>query len=128
MCYNIKSTGDNMNDLKLIKRHYGEKMMHLCRSLFPTILQEEGLLYSILTKRFYPGEFLYDDIIENKWENKFSQIIYNLYDKIKNEENKEDKAISFNSDTGKITSKTPFELLRSKGYTLYQCKTEDDIK
>ena len=117
-----------MNDLKLIKRHYGEKMMHLCRSLFPTILQEEGLLYSILTKRFYPGEFLYDDIIENKWENKFSQIIYNLYDKIKNEENKEDKAISFNSDTGKITSKTPFELLRSKGYTLYQCKTEDDIQ
>ena len=117
-----------MNDLRLIKRHYGEKMMHLCRSLFPTILQEEGLLYLILTKRFYPGEFLYDDIIENKWENKFSQIIYNLYDKIKNEENKENKAISFNSDTGKITSKTPFELLRSKGYTLYQCKTEDDIQ
>ena len=117
-----------MDDLKLIKRHYGEKMMHLCRSLFPTILEEEGLLYSILTKRFYPGEFLYDDIIENKWEDKFSQIIFTLYNKIKNDENKEGKTISFNPGTGKITSKTPFELLRQKGYTLYQCKNEDDIQ
>ena len=26
-------------DLKIIKKHYGEKMMHLCRELFPTLLQ-----------------------------------------------------------------------------------------
>ena len=117
-----------MDDLKLIKRHYGEKMMHLCRSLFPTILEQEGLLYSILTKRFYPGEFLYDDIIDNKLENKFSQIIYNLYNKIRSEENKENKTVLFNSNTGEITNKTPFELLRQKGYTLYQCKNEDDIQ
>ena len=25
-------------DLKVIKKHYGEKMMHLCRELFPTLL------------------------------------------------------------------------------------------
>ena len=27
-----------MDDLKLIKDKYGEKMMHLCRELFPTII------------------------------------------------------------------------------------------
>ena len=31
-----------MDDLKLIKKHYGEKMAHLCRDLFPTLLEEEG--------------------------------------------------------------------------------------
>ena len=31
------------NDLKIIKRKYGEKMMHLVRELFPTLLEDEGL-------------------------------------------------------------------------------------
>ena len=29
------------NELKQIKKKYGERMMHLCRTLFPTILNEE---------------------------------------------------------------------------------------
>ena len=36
-------------DLKLIKKHYGEKMMHLCRELFPTILERNGLLFKLLS-------------------------------------------------------------------------------
>ena len=30
--------------LDLIKKYYGENMMHLCRKLFPTILEKKGLL------------------------------------------------------------------------------------
>ena len=32
-------------DLKLIKSEYGEDFAHLCRSLFPTLLEQEGKLY-----------------------------------------------------------------------------------
>ena len=39
-----------MDDLKLIKKYYGENMMHLCRTLFPTILETKGLLFSLLEK------------------------------------------------------------------------------
>ena len=52
-------------DLKMIKKKYGEKMSHLCRTLFPSILETEGLLYSLLESKFHPSKFLYDDIIEN---------------------------------------------------------------
>lgn len=31
-----------MDDLKQIKNKYGENMMHLCRELFPTILESDG--------------------------------------------------------------------------------------
>ena len=41
-----------MNDLKLIKKHYGEDMMHLCRMLFPTLLENEGLLWKIISEKF----------------------------------------------------------------------------
>ena len=37
-----------MNELKRIKRRYGEEMMHLCRDLFPTLLETPGKLITIL--------------------------------------------------------------------------------
>lgn len=37
-----------VEELKQIKKIYGEEMMHLCRSLFPTILEHEGVLLHIL--------------------------------------------------------------------------------
>ena len=40
------------NDLKIIKKKYGEKMMHFCRDLFPTILETEGLLPKLLMDNF----------------------------------------------------------------------------
>lgn len=43
-------------DLKKIKKYYGEQMMHLCRELFPTILDEEGTLSRIMLDHFAPLE------------------------------------------------------------------------
>ena len=34
-------------ELKRIKKLYGENFMHLCRELFPTLLEQEGLLTEI---------------------------------------------------------------------------------
>ena len=50
------------NDLRFLKRHYGEKFAHLCRELFPTILEEEGLLSKIISDHFAPTKSLYDDV------------------------------------------------------------------
>ena len=42
----------NNPDLEYIKKHYSESLAHLCRSLFPTILEKPGLLPQILEKHF----------------------------------------------------------------------------
>ena len=39
-------------DLKNIKKLYGENFMHMCRSLFPSILETEGMLTKIITEKF----------------------------------------------------------------------------
>jgi len=104
-----------MDDLKLIKKHYGEKMMHLCRELFPTILETEGLLYKTLTSKFYPSRNIYDELIKDEEKIEiFKNIIYNAIV----DEKKESTALE----------KTPFELLDEAGYTLYECKSEADIQ
>ena len=96
-------------DLKKIKKKYGENMMHLCRELFPTILEQEGLLYKILSARFAPTRALYDDIINAHMEEDFKSLIFESIN-IKTKET--------------VTGKTPFELLKEAGYTLYECETE----
>ena len=50
-------------DERNIRKKYGENMWHLCKKLFPTILNIPGKLSEILESRFYPSKFLYDDII-----------------------------------------------------------------
>ena len=101
------------NELKQIKKKYGERMMKLCRSLFPTILNEEGKLIEILDSTFGHPKYLYDDIMEKKAINSFKNFIYSKYE---NEDNEKKK-----------TSKTPFQLMKEVGYTLYECKSEEDI-
>ena len=64
-------------DLEIIKKKYGENMMKLCRKLFPSILEEEGVLSKIILSNFYPNHNLYDDIIDNKLENNFKNYNYN---------------------------------------------------
>ncbi|MBP5684622.1 MAG: hypothetical protein J6X02_05145, partial [Bacilli bacterium] len=104
-----------MNDeLKQIKKIYGEEMMQLCRSLFPTILQEEGTLLSILKQVLAPTHSLAKDIIRLRREVAFEDWI-NSY--VKKEEVKLTE-----------TDKTPFELMDEKGYILYECKSEKDIQ
>ena len=46
-------------DEKNIKKHFGEEMWHFCRATFPTILEKEGELYSILSGLFAPSHNLY---------------------------------------------------------------------
>lgn len=102
-----------MLDEKRIRKLYGENMWHLCRKLFPTILETEGLLSGILERYFYPSRFLYEDIVNNHLEDKFKEYIWNYY----------------SEETERIdTGKTVKELLAEKGYILYECKTEEEIQ
>lgn len=102
------------SDLINIKEKYGERMMHLCRSLFPTILEIDGKLFELLSDNFAYSKFLYDDIVNNMLVGRFRDYIYGL----------------FNPDDDLLvdTMKSPFELLSEVGYDLYECKTEEDIQ
>ncbi len=102
-----------MDDLKLIKEKYGEKMMHLCRTLFPTILEIPGLLFQILSNHFEFDKSLYDDIVEYAMEAEFKDYVYSFIDVERPKYH---------------TVQSPSELLKQAGYTLYECRTEDDIQ
>ncbi len=104
---------DQINDLKLIKKHYGENMMHLCRTLFPTILETPGKLFGLLEKKFTYSKFLYDDIVDNSLVENFKNYIYSLIDEKREEV---------------IREEDPSQLLKEAGYNLYECKTEAEIQ
>ena len=54
-------------ELKKIKKIYGEKFSHLCRELFPLILEQEGMLLQILQEKFSKNcNTLYETIEEYK--------------------------------------------------------------
>ena len=101
-------------DLKKIKKIYGEEMMHLCRELFPTILTKPGLLVEILRENLAPTHSFAEDVISKKLYEQFKDWIYSFVDEKKPELT--------------LVEKSPFELLDEKGYTLYECKTESDIQ
>ncbi len=101
-------------DLKIIKKKYGERMAHFCREYFPSLLEREGLLLDLMLNNFEPNHNLYDDIIKQKKEDEFKNYIYSLVDVEKNNEIK--------------VIKTPEELLSEAGYDLYECKSEEDIQ
>ena len=103
-----------MDDLKLIKKYYGEKMSHLCRDLFPSILETEGLLFRTIADNFNYSKFLYDDLISCNLIESFKKYIYSLL------EQKEKEKI--------VVDKNPYELMEEAGYTLYKCETEEDIQ
>ncbi len=102
------------NELKEIKKLYGEEMMHMCRELFPSILEEEGKLLSILKATIAPTHSFALDIKENNLYTDFKDWIYDLA----------------YSEEGKLfeTDKTPSELMEEAGYTLYECHSEEDIQ
>lgn len=101
-------------DLRIIKKLYGENMMHLCRKTFPTILEQPGLIVELMLKLFEPSRFLYDDIITNNLVEDFRDYVYSH---LKQEEKERI-----------ITNKTPKQLLSEAGYILYECKTEKDVQ
>ena len=67
------------SDLIKIKNKYGEGMMHLCRKLFSTILEEEGKLFELISSHFVYSKYLCDDIVNNKLEDIFKNYIYSLF-------------------------------------------------
>ena len=103
-----------MDDLKYIKKYYGENMMHLCRNKFSTILDEKGKLLNIIKNSFYPTKELYGDLIQNNLVTDFEEFIFNKYNNRSN---------NYLLDTGK----SPFELMSDVDYDLYECKTKDDV-
>ncbi len=102
------------NELKEIKKIYGEAMMHLCRELFPSILEDEGRLLSILKNNLAPTHSFALDIIDEEFEQSFKNWIHALNEK------KEEVLLD--------VDKTPFELMEEAGYNLYECNSEEDIQ
>ncbi len=102
------------NDLKLIKDKYGEAMMHLCRKLFPTILEHDGLLFKLLKNNFDYSKTLCDDLVHYNLINRFKDFIYSQVDVLFDED-------IIDSD------KSVEELLKEKGYTLHECTTEEEL-
>lgn len=102
-------------DLLFIKKHYGEKMMHLCRTLFPTILLQNGVLSNIISANFEYNRHLADDIIKAGKEAEFQSFIYSFTDLARFQKNNK-------------KSKTAVQLMKEAGYTLYpECKSYDEI-
>ena len=98
-----------VDDLKIIKKHYGEKMSHLCRELFPTLLEEPGWLSNFMLEKFEPNKLLYEDIIMNGFKESFKNFVLS-FKQIKREE--------------VPVTKTPSELLSVKNYD-YKLKHEE---
>lgn len=105
-------------DLKKIKKQYGEDMMHLCRKYFQVVLETEGLLPKLLMDNFDPSKELYNDIQKYGLETKFKNYIFYLYE----------TTINLERLAASSNNKSPEELLKEKGYNLYECKTEEDIQ
>ena len=103
-------------DLKWIKKHYGEEMAHLCRSLFPKVLENEWVLPKSLYDHFPNKRTLGSDIVNQNRVREFQDYISSFI-------NVETKNRYIDSN---LTAK---ELLDKAGYILYpECKSEKDIQ
>lgn len=102
-------------DLKKIKKYYGEEMMHFCRSNFPTILEQPGLLFDILDSTFAHDKNILTYLGEDEL-NLITQFIFSYCDKRNIEKSFSD------------TNKTVEELLKEKDYDFYECKTFADTQ
>jgi len=102
-------------DFDIIKKKYGESFAKMCRTYFPTILQDEGILPRILEEHFAPTKSLFDDIINSKSEDSFKAYIFNFYNRNK-------------TDYSSVSIESPEELMKKAGYTLYKCETDEDVK
>lgn len=105
----------NDKELKKIKKAYGERFMKMCRTHFPTILNNDGELYEILQANFSDiSETLYEDIQKSGLEERFVDFVFEKF----NDEDREPVT----------TDKTPYELLDEAGYELVECHSEKEIQ
>ena len=103
-----------IDDLKIIRKKYGEKMYHFCREAFPILLEEPGKLSKLLMDNFHESHSLYDDIEADGKLVDFKNYIYSLVD------------VENNNEIVEI--KTPEELMAEAGYDLFECYSEEDIQ
>ncbi|MBE5746342.1 MAG: hypothetical protein E7359_03540 [Clostridiales bacterium] len=101
------------NELDIIKKLWGENFAHFCRSVFPTVLEKEGLLLSLIEDSFAPSKFLYEDLKKNNCLDKFQTFIYSFLGKEHHR-----KRIKY----------TPEELFDKAGYILYKCETNKEVQ
>lgn len=105
----------NEEVLKKIKKAYGERFMKMCRTHFPTILEEGDKLYEILQENFSDtSETLYEDLQRGNLEGRFVDFVFEKF-----EEGTKERV---------TTDKTPYELLDEAGYDLVECHTEKEIQ
>ena len=114
------SLNDN-EDLRYIKQHYGEEFAKMCRSTFPTLLEQKGLLSRLISEHIEPTKtFMQDIMLEENSEMDCVSTIKNYIYSFVNVEKKEDK---------KNIAKTAQELFSEAGYILMpECMTEEDIQ
>ena len=99
-----------VDDLKIIRKKYGENMSKLCRELFPTLLESNGLLSNLMLSNFSDNHFLYDDLKDYDLILDFKNYIYSLVD--------------VENNNKIVSTKSPKELLDEAGYILYECHSE----
>lgn len=103
-----------IDDLKIIKKRYGEDLSKLCRQLFPTLLETPGLLSRTLLEHFDDNHFLYNDIISDDLISEFRNYIFTL--------------VAKDNEKNTIVNETPEELMLKQGYILKECHTESNIQ
>lgn len=105
----------NEEVLRKIKKAYGERFMKMCRTHFPTILEQGDKLYEILQENFSDtSETLYEDLQRGDLEERFVDFVFEKF-----EEGTKERV---------TTDKTPYELLDEAGYYLVECHTEEEIQ
>ena len=108
------------DELKMIKKLYGEACMQKCREWFPTILDHKGILLDILKSTFSTNcKNFTKDIEDAGLKDIFIDLINEKSGLFKKEEEKEEVA---------PVTESPFELMKKAGYTLKECTTEDEIQ
>ena len=103
-------------ELKKIRKDYGEKIMHTCRSFFPQFLGKGDLVYNVLTKYFAPTHSLYEDLDKRSGLYDFRDFIDSILYGAKEEAELTE------------TDKDPYTLMDEAGYRLYECETEAEIQ
>ena len=100
-------------ELRKIKKLYGEDFAKFCRSAFPRILEEEGLLLETLKEAFPPSHGLYKALVE---ADALSDFKYHIFYRA-----------GFEKYEPEEIDETPSQLLLRSGYSLYRCEREDDV-
>jgi len=101
-------------DLIKIKKHYGGKMMHFCRTQFPTLLEQPNLLFETIQNNFASNKSLYEDLDVYGRLGEFKDYIYNS------------ATVQPKEIAPEIAD--PKQLLAEAGYDLYECQTEEEIQ